>query len=481
MSHTNSTHSVPVLSPPRVRFAPSPTGFLHVGGARTALFNYFFARRFGGKFILRIEDTDTERNKSEYEEEILASMKWLGMNWDEGPVYQSQRFDLYRDYVKKLVERGRAYRCTCTPEEVAAMRTLAEKEGRKPMYDRRCRDKKEVEAGKAFCVRFAAPLSGETVIEDLIKGRVSVNNSEIDDFVILRSNNYPTYNFVVVVDDVDMKISHVIRAEEHLNNGFKQVMLMEALGFKAPLYAHIPLVLAPDKTKLSKRHGAVGVTQYKRDGFLAKALVNYLAKLGWGEKSSDREVYNMDDLCSVFDLGDCHASGAVFDVNKLNWFNAQYLKQLSTDEIVALVKEHLNEDLSFLTKNEGGTALLVALQQRAVTLKDFALARTWVQGTEVSYDAGCVESVLKVQKPGAVQTLMEALSALSEKDFRGETIAHLIKDTVGKLSLKMPDLGKPARVLITGNLSGPDLGVLMAALGKEKVLARLARYKDFGG
>jgi len=474
-----STNLSAPQNPPRVRFAPSPTGFLHVGGARTALFNYLFAKRYNGVFVLRIEDTDTERNRPEYESEILASLKWLGMDWDEGPFYQSKRFDLYRDFAAKLLERGRAYKCTCTAEEVDAMRKLAESQGRKPMYDRRCRDKKDLDPSKPFCVRFAAPLEGETVINDLIKGRVAVQNTEVDDFVILRTNNIPTYNFVVVVDDVDMNISHVIRAEEHLNNGFKQMMMIEALGFTPPQYAHIPLVLAPDKTKLSKRHGAVGVTQYKRDGFLAKALLNYLAKLGWGEKASDRELYQKEDLIKAFDLASCHASGAVFDATKLSWFNAQYLKELNEEQIVAKIKEHLDIDLSSLLATAGKKRLLLALRERANNLKDFTHAEAWLKAGAPQYDQNCIDTVLKTRKAGVVESFAQALEAVSESEFVADTLALFIKEQVAKLGVKMPEIGKPLRVLLTGNLAGPDLGILMGALGKDETLARIKAVSLF--
>ena len=454
----------------KVRFAPSPTGFLHVGGARTALFNYFLSRKNGGQFVLRIEDTDTERNKPEYEQEILQSMKWLGLSWDEGPFYQSQRFDAYRAFVNKLVERQEAYRCYCTSEEVEAMRVKATSEGKKPQYDRRCRDLKETKPAP-FCVRFKAPLTGEVLIPDLIKGEVRVNCEEIDDFVILRTNNTPTYNFTVVVDDVEMGITHVVRGEEHLNNTPKQMLLIKALGERVPLYAHVPLILAPDRTKLSKRHGAAGVTEFKREGYLREAMVNYLVRLGWSH--GDQETFTPDELSKIFDLTGCGSSGSIFDRAKLDWYNAHYIKHKSPAELVSLVKEQLNEDLSSLLKTPSGEKLLLALRERAVRLTDFVLQTRWFFKDSIAFDPTSVETVLKVARPGAIDALIEALGQLSDVDFVSEKIGPLFKETAAKIGAKMPDLAKPARVLLTGSLASPDIGLVVEALGKKRALERL--------
>ena len=454
----------------RVRFAPSPTGFLHVGGARTALFNYFYAKHYGGQFILRIEDTDTERNKPEFENEILESLKWLGLQWDEGPHYQSQRFDLYRSYVQKLLDAGKAYRCDCSAEEIDAMRAAATAKGQKPQYNRKCRERKDAPTGPSV-VRFKTPLSGEVLINDGIKGPVRFANEECDDFVILRSNSTPMYNFTVVVDDIDMKITDVIRAEEHLNNTPKQFLLMEALGFTPPRYAHVPLILAPDKTKLSKRHGAVAVTQYRDEGYLAEAMLSYLARLGWGH--GNQETFNYDELVKLFDLSGCGSSGSVFDRTKLDWVNSQFIKAKPLAEIISQVKGLYQVDLAPLAATVSGEKLMEALTERALRLKDFVSGTAWFFTDCVEKDPQSVESVLKVAKPEAMPALASALEALPDSDWISDKIGALFKETATKIGAKMPDIAKPARVLLTGSLASPDIGLVVEVLGRERALQRL--------
>ncbi len=454
----------------RLRFAPSPTGFLHVGGARTALFNYFYAKHHGGKFILRIEDTDTERNKPEFEEEILRSMKWLGLNWDEGPFYQTKRFDVYRSYVQKLLDGGKAYRCFCTAAEIDVMRAEATAAGKKPQYNRKCRERKDEGAGP-FVIRFKTPLSGEVIIQDGIKGEVRFANQECDDFVILRSNNTPIYNLTVVVDDIDMKITDVIRAEEHLNNTPKQFLLMEALGFTPPRYAHVPLVLAPDKTKLSKRHGAVAVSQFCEEGYLPEAMVSYLSRLGWSH--GDQETFTFDELIKFFDLANCGTSGSVFDRAKLDWVNAHFIKQKSPQEIGKLVMELYKVDLGPMLATASGAKLMKALTERAIRLKDFVNGTHWYFTDQIEKDPHLVETVLKVANPEAMPALATAIEGLGDADWTSEKIGSLFKETATKLGLKMPDLAKPARVLLTGPLASPDIGLVVEVLGKERALKRL--------
>ena len=471
------------MKPVRVRFAPSPTGLLHVGGARTAIFNYFYAKRFGGKFILRIEDTDTERSKKEWEEEILTSMKWLGLNWDEGPFYQTARFDIYRDYVQQLIKRGQAYRCTCTTDEVDAMRKRAESEGRKPMYDRSCREKNIGEGsvaddgtlrtsdGKPFVVRFKTPLHGETVVTDLIHGEVRFNNEEFDDYILLRSNNTPTYNFTVVVDDIDMKISHVVRGDDHLNNTPKQILIMQALGWDPPAFAHVPMILAPDKTKLSKRHGAVAVSQYREEGYLPQAFVNALVRLGWAH--GDQEIFSAEELTQSFSLEGCGKSGSVFDRSKLDSLNAHYIKQMDIQALAELVKKNHGFDMTGLLGSEGGKKLLTAVKDRAVRLTDFASLTGWYFNEAFARDAASVEAV-KVVKPGAIEALKAELEALTDADFKSENIGPAFKNAAAKIGGKMPDVAKPARVLLTGTLQSPDIGIVVESLGKKRTLERLS-------
>lgn len=453
-----------------VRFAPSPTGMLHVGGARTAIFNYFFARSQGGRFILRIEDTDTERSKQEYTDEILDSMKWLGLDWDAEPIYQTQRFDLYRSYVAKMLASGTAYKCWATPEEIDAMRAKATAEGKKPMYDRRYRDFAGTEPGGPYVVRFKAPLTGSTVVHDIIKGDVTFANEEIDDFVILRSNDAPTYNFTVVVDDVEMKITHVIRGDDHLNNTPKQILLMQAMGMKVPAYGHVPMILGQDKMKLSKRHGAVAVTNYRDEGYLPEAMLNSLVRLGWSK--GDQEIFSKSELSREFSLDGCGSSPSVFDRAKLDHNNNHYIREKSLEELAALLKKTYLLDLSKLLETESSRKLFEALRERAVKLTDFTALSSWFLSDEFARDEASAKELATASK--------EALDALAAKwellsEFSGPKAFDAIKETATTLKLKIPQIAKPVRVLLTGTLASPDLGVVLEALGKTRALARLRK------
>jgi glutamyl-tRNA synthetase len=457
------------------RFAPSPTGFLHVGGARTAIFNYLYARARGGQFILRIEDTDTERSQKEYEFEILESMKWLGLDWDAEPIYQTQRFDVYRSYVQKLLDSGRAYKCWATSEELEAMRAKAEAEGRKPMYDRRYREHTGAAPDGPFVVRFKTPLEGRTLVRDIIKGEVSFDNTEIDDFIILRSNNTPTYNFTVVVDDVEMGITQVIRGDDHLNNTPKQILIMEALGFKVPEFAHVPMILGPDKAKLSKRHGAVAVTQYRAEGYLPEAVLNALVRLGWSH--GDQEVFSKEELLKVFSLDSCGASPSVFDRAKLDHLNNLYIRQKSLEDLNALLKDLYQLDLSILLKGDDQRKLFEALRERAIKMTDFENLSKWYLSEDFYEDKALVQEhveTLKLQAPKALTHLTERWNALSE--FTAETSFAVLKDLAKELGLKIPQLAKPVRLLLTGTLSSPDLGIVMAALGPERASQRCSIF-----
>jgi glutamyl-tRNA synthetase len=456
------------------RFAPSPTGFLHVGGARTAIFNYLYARKNKGKFILRIEDTDTERSKKEYEVEILESMKWLGLDWDAEPIYQTQRFDIYRDYAKRLLAQGKAYKCWATPEELEAMRAAAEAKGEKPMYDRRYRDYKGPDKEGPFVIRFKTPLEGHTVVKDLIKGEVSFDNKEIDDFIILRSNDAPTYNFTVVVDDVEMGVTQVIRGDDHLNNTPKQILIMQALGMPLPAFAHVPMILGPDKAKLSKRHGAVAVTHYRREGYLPEAMLNALVRLGWSH--GDQEIFSKEELLNIFDISACGSSASVFDRAKLDHLNNHYIRQKSLEDLNELLKSTYNTDLSCLLKTSSSRKLFEALRERAIRLTDFGSMLQWYLSDTFERDEAGLKETLDALKAlpggqGALQALSDAWSTLSE--FNAETSFAALRDTAKNLNLKIPQLAKPVRILLTGNLASPDLGIVMEALGKEKCIQRL--------
>jgi glutamyl-tRNA synthetase len=456
-----------------VRFAPSPTGMLHVGGARTAIFNYFFARAHGGRFILRIEDTDTERSKQEYTDEILDSMKWLGLDWDAEPIYQTERFDLYRSYVRKMLNAGTAYKCWATAAEIDEMRAKAQAEGKKPMYDRRFRDFKGPEPAGPYVVRFKAPLTGTTIVHDLIKGDVSFANEEIDDFVILRSNDAPTYNFTVVVDDVEMGISHVIRGDDHLNNTPKQIMLMNALGMKVPHYAHVPMILGSDKVKLSKRHGAVAVTNYREEGYLPEAMLNALVRLGWAR--GDQEIFSKADLAAEFKLEGCGSSPSVFDRTKLDHLNNYYIREKSVEELSDLLKLSYGVDLSPLLATPSSRKLFEALRERAVKLTDFASLSCWYLDNNFVRDEASMKEIVATTPRDALDALAGKWAAIATADFSGPKAFEAIKETANNLKLKIPQLAKPVRVLLTGTLASPDLGIVLEALGRDRALERLRR------
>jgi glutamyl-tRNA synthetase len=471
MTTENKSHS---LNPIKFRFAPSPTGFLHVGGARTALFNYLLAKKLNGQFVLRIEDTDTERNRPEYEAEILRSMKWLGLEWDEGPFYQSKRFDVYRKFANDLVTQGQAYKCFCTEAEVEDMRKKAESQGQKPMYDRRCRNiPVNPQDSRPFCIRIKSPLSGDVVVNDLIKGEVRVAATELDDFVILRTNNTPTYNFTVVVDDVDMKITHVLRGEEHLNNTPKQLILFKALGFNPPQFAHVPLILAPDKTKLSKRHGAVAVSHYKELGFVKEGLINYLAKLGWA--SGDKELFTIEELKKDFSFEGLGTSGSVFDVAKLSWFNAQYLHKLKFDDLAARMKEISTLDVNQILLKPESKKLFEAILQRSHTLKDIEMQLDWYLNDHFKRDPELVRTILDTANPEFLKRFVnEKLFNLKiQNQWNAETITLTLKESCKEWGIKMPELAKPLRVALTGNLQSPDMGIVIESLGFERVKNRV--------
>ena len=352
----------------RTRFAPSPTGFLHIGGARTALFSWLYARHLGGKFVLRIEDTDQERSTDESTKAILDAMSWLGLNWDEGPYFQAQRVDLHRQMVQKLIDEGKAYFCICTSEELEAKRKQALATGRKPKYDGTCRDKK-LSKSEGSVVRFRGAQTGATVVEDLIKGNISFNNDELDDLIIERGDGYPTYNFAVVIDDAMMKITHVIRGDDHVNNTPRQILMYQALGFDVPKFAHVPMILGADKARLSKRHGATSVMAYKEMGFLPESLINYLVRLGWAH--GDQEIFSLPELVNLFSLESVGKSPAVFNPEKLLWLNAHYIKEASPEiiyeEMKPLWPASVNkDDADFVRK------VIADLQPRSKTLVELA-------------------------------------------------------------------------------------------------------------
>ncbi|HBG91998.1 MAG: glutamate--tRNA ligase [Nitrospirae bacterium GWF2_44_13] len=457
----------------RVRFAPSPTGHLHIGGARTALFNYLYARHNNGKFILRIEDTDRTRSTEEYIEAIIKGMKWLKLEWDEGPFRQTDRFDVYRSYVDKLLKEGKAYYCCCTPEELEQRRKEALAQGKSPKYDGRCRNLQGQGAKGQGAVRFKMPQEGQTVVDDLIRGKVVFENDQLDDLIIMRSDGTPTYNFTVVVDDVDMKITHVIRGDDHLNNTPKQIHIYKALGYEIPLFAHLPMILGSDKTRLSKRHGATSVMAYQEMGYLPDALVNYLVRLGWS--CGDQEVFTREELIKHFSFENVGKSSGVFNPEKLLWLNSQYIIKSNPDELVGLVIPFL-ESAGIIRKGQDIdrkwlSKAIKTLQERAKTLVELANSLRYYIAEDVQYDEKAKTKFLNEKSMPYLKEVKEGIESIS--DFSALELEKVFKSIVEKHGIKLGALAQPVRVAMTGGTESPGIFEVLEVLGKEKTLRRL--------
>jgi glutamyl-tRNA synthetase len=459
----------------RVRFAPSPTGFLHIGGVRTALFNWLFARQQKGIFILRIEDTDQSRSTDESIQAIVEGMKWVGLDWDEGPFRQTERMDLYSSHAKQLLENGHAYWCACKAEELDARRKEAESKGLSPKYDGRCRDRGLTNPDGEAALRFKAPQEGETVVDDLIKGKIVFDHTVQDDLIILRSNGYPTYNFSVVVDDALMGITHVIRGDDHLTNTPRQIPIFEALGFPVPWFGHLPMILGSDKTRLSKRHGATSIMAYKDMGYLPDAMVNYLVRLGWSH--GDQELFTRQELIEKFSWKNVQTSAAVFNPEKLLWVNAEYIKISPPTEIAqALVPlleaAGLTADVRAVSA-DWLSQLIVLVKERAKTLVEMV---DWVRpyfGQAATFDE---EAAKKFLTPaiapilGKLLTRFEALPVFSK-----QTWETTFKQLVEEEGIKMGQLAQPVRVALTGRIASPGLFDVMEVLGQDRTLSRLRK------
>jgi glutamyl-tRNA synthetase len=491
----------------RVRFAPSPTGYLHVGGARTALYNWLFARHVGGVLILRIEDTDVDRSKPELTTAILESLEWLGLKWDEGPIYQSQRLDRYREIAQFLERSGHAYPCFCTREELQAKRASAEAERRAWKYDGICRalpvaDRERYRAaGRPAAIRFRVPESGQTSFDDQVFGRIEVEHRDLEDFVLLRSDGHPTYHLGVVADDLDMRVSHVIRGADHISNTPKQILMYQALGASLPVFAHLPLILGPDKQRLSKRHGATSVGAYREQGVLPEALVNFLALLGWAPPSQ-KEIVPVDEMIREFDLATVSKSNAVFDLEKLAWMNSEYLRHLPPDRLIPLVQEELAR-AGFGTRmgvgsqefedpararhsptggqnscNDALRRTVLLLQSRARTLKDFAGAFRAFFTDEFAYDP---EAIKKYWKDAALaaflDTLGDRLAAVESFDL-AET-EKTLRSVADENGVKAGLLINATRLALTGQAVAPSLFEVMVVLGRDSVVARLRRAANY--
>ncbi|HHY37631.1 MAG TPA: glutamate--tRNA ligase [Clostridia bacterium] len=476
----------------RVRFAPSPTGYLHVGGARTVLFNWLFARNQGGDLVLRLEDTDTDRTVVDAAERIMESLRWLGIDWDEGPdvggpygpYRQSERREFYREHSKRLLEEGLAYECYCTPEELAKERELAKREGRPAGYSGKCRNLTKTERerlktlGRRPALRLCVPSVGETVVEDLIRGSVSFENAEIGDFIIVKSDGMPAYNFACVVDDVLMKMTHIIRGDEHLSNTPRQIMIYRALGYELPQFAHVPMILAPDRTKLSKRHGAVSVEEFRDAGFLPEAILNYIALLGWSPQDGE-EFMTKDEMVKKFSLQRVSSTPAIYDITKLGWMNGCYIRQKPTEELLNLTVPFLKDaglvDDEFVRDRKTWLSEVIeSVRDRVRTLAEVPDATSFFFAGDFVYDEAGVKKYF--EKPDVLSILTRGRSSLENlESWDAQSIETTYRKVAADLGIKGGDLIHPTRLALTGRTAGPGLFVIMSLLGKAEVLKRLDR------
>ena len=466
----------------RVRFAPSPTGYLHVGGARTALFNWLYARKVGGTMILRIEDTDFERSTSEMVDGILEGLTWLGIDWDEGPYFQSQRLDKYQATAGKMLASGHAYYCFCTKEQLEEARAAASSAGRPPKYPGTCRKVTLEEAkarktkGEAGAVRFKVPDSGRTIVPDAVFGNVEFDNAELEDFVLLRSDGVPTYHLSVVVDDLDMRMTHVIRGADHLSNTPKQILQYQALGAPLPVFAHVPLILGPDKTRLSKRHGATSVMAYKQEGIVPEAFRNFLALLGWTPAESGKEVMGDQELIAAFSLENISHSNAVFDRGKLDWFNTEYIRAYPAEKLLPLIREEW-QSANFkpqITDEAKLRELIELLKPRARSLKDFATVFRGYFSDEFEIDPAARDKFLKEDSVRKMLTELGSRYA-SANDFTEQSTEQVLRDFATEKGVKAGALINGSRVALTGQAVAPSLFAVMVSLGRERTAERLQR------
>ena len=457
------------MSAIRTRFAPSPTGYLHIGGARTALFNFLYARHHGGTFVLRVEDTDRERSTDAATAAILDSLRWLGLTWDEGPFFQSERTALYLEHAERLLAAGHAYRCWCTAEALEQQRQAAQAEGRRAMYDRRCRERRDQPAGP-FTIRFKTPLVGETLVHDALRGVVTFQNAEIDDLIIVRSDGSPTYNFCVVVDDATMGITDNIRGDDHLANTPKQVLMYQALGFAPPRFAHVPLILGLDRARLSKRHGATSVLAYRDEGYLPAALNNYLARLGWS--AGDQEIFTAEELIAKFSLDHVGASAGVFNPEKLDWVNAQHLKAMAPEEIAALLEPFIAARGWQVPGGDGWLArLAAALRERASTLVDLLDQGAYFFTDAVTIDPAAAAKHLAKANRQALDALRDALASL--EPWSVPAIESAVQTVLAGHGLALGKLAQPLRVALTGGSVSPGIYEVIELVGRTRCLARL--------
>lgn len=443
---------------------------LHIGGVRTALFSWLYARRHGGTFILRIEDTDRERSTEEATQVILDGMEWLGLSADEGPFYQTRRMDRYREVIGEFLEAGHAYHCYCSKEELEEMRNKQIAAKQKPRYDGTCRNRSEPRPGVAPVVRFRNPLEGNVVVPDVIHGNVVFDNMELDDLIIARSDGSPTYNFCVVVDDNDMQVTHVIRGDDHLNNTPRQINMLEALGAKIPVYAHVPMILGADGAKLSKRHGAVSVLQYREEGYLPEALLNYLVRLGWSH--GDQEVFSLEEMARLFDIGDVNKSASAFNPDKLLWLSQQHIMRATPERLAQYLKPQLAALGVAVNDDRKLAAVAKAQQERAKTLKEMAQNSVFFFNELSGYDEKAAKKNLTAESVGPLNTVRDKLSVISE--WTAASIHDAVNQAAGELGIGLGKVAQPIRVAVSGTSVSPPIDVTLEVLGRETTLARLS-------
>lgn len=458
----------------RTRFAPSPTGYLHVGGARTALFSWLYARKHGGKFVLRIEDTDLERSTAESVNAILEGMTWLGLEYDEGPFYQTHRFERYNEVIGELIDRGLAYRCNCSRERLDQLREAAMQRKEKPRYDGHCRNR-QVDPDEPHVIRFRNPEAGTVVVDDMIRGRVVFNNQELDDLIIRRSDGSPTYNLTVVVDDMDMEITHVIRGDDHLNNTPRQINILQALDKIPPKYGHVPMILGDDGSRLSKRHGAVSVMQYREEGFLPEALLNYLVRLGWSH--GDQEIFSLDEMIELFDIDAVNKAASSFNTEKLLWLNQHYIKADDPRRIAHLLSPHMGN--LGIDPSQGPDLVEVARaqQERAKTLVEMAEISTFCYRDFESFDETAAKKHLRGAAQEPLERMQETLAALEE--WTPEALHAAVQRVSESLGLKMGKVAQPLRVAVVGRAASPGIDVTLFLVGKEACLKRIDKALEF--
>ncbi|MBT4405510.1 MAG: glutamate--tRNA ligase [Acidiferrobacteraceae bacterium] len=460
----------------RTRFAPSPTGYLHIGGVRTALFSWLYARHHGGQFILRVEDTDRERSSQASVDAILEGLSWVGLDYDDGPIFQSDRVDRYREVLDRFLEQGLAYHCYCTPEELDAVREEQRAQNIKPRYNRKCRDEIDpTRPGIEPVIRFRNPLEGPVVFEDLVRGRISISNEELDDLVIARGDGTPTYNFAVVVDDIDMGITHVIRGDDHVNNTPRQVNIFNALDAPLPVFAHVPMIVGPDGQRLSKRHGALSVLQYRDQGFLPEAMRNYLVRLGWSH--GDQEIFSLQEMVEFFDLAQVNRAASAFDADKLKWLNQHYIKEADGERLTLLLSQRLQQRGISLEGGPQPLAVVEALRERVQTLDELADKSLYFYQDIGDYDEGAAKKHLRPVAGPLLKDIRERLSNIEV--WTAGTIHTQLQACIEAHDSKLGKIAQPLRVAVSGTAATPPIDETLALVGQDKTLQRISVALEF--